>query len=199
MSDPFSRIARRLIDESSYRQELAEVGAWLVTERYRPFVVEQHLRRMDYILGRLPPGEPAGVYSATELDAVFSLECSPVSRRCRFAATHRVHQRFLAARGRLRMERSGDRFADLRQRYDQFLVDIRGLSLSSRQHHAQTVADFLKRALRPRQPLKTLTRADVERFVLLRSREMSRHSLQHTVAYIRAFLRYAHDIGEVSA
>ena len=65
MTDYFSRIARRLIDESSYRQELTELGAWLVAERYAPFVVEQHLRRMDYILGRLPRGRPPGVYSGS--------------------------------------------------------------------------------------------------------------------------------------
>jgi len=69
------------------------------------------------------------------------------------------------------------------------------LSVSTRQHHALTVADFLARALRARQPLRAVTRSDVERFVLLRSKEISRHSLQHTVAHIRAFLRYAHDNG----
>lgn len=199
MTDCFSRIARRLIDESSYRQELAELGTWLVAERYAPFVVEQHLRRMVYILGRLPRGRPSGVYSAAQLHAVFSVECSPRSRHYRFAGTHRVYQRFLLARGRLRTQQPSDRFAELRQQYGQYLIDIRGLSASTRQHHAQTVADFLERALRPGQSLRAVTRADVECFVLLRSQEISRHSLQHTVAQIRAFLRYAHDTGEVAA
>lgn len=112
MTDYFSRIARRLIDESSYRQELTELGAWLVAERYAPFVVEQHLRRMDYILGRLPRGRPPGVYTAAQLHAVFSVECSPRSRRYRFAGTHRVHQRFLLALGRLRASQPNDRFAE---------------------------------------------------------------------------------------
>ena len=197
MTDDFSRIARRLIDESSYRQELAELGAWLVAERYAPFVVEQHLRRMDYILGRLPRGRPPGVYSAEQLRAVFSVERSPRSRLYRFAGTHRVYQRFLLARGRLRTQQPNDRFAELRRQYGQYLIDMRGPSASSRQLNAQTVADFLERAVRPGQPLRSVTRADVERFVLLRSQEISRHSLQHTVAYIRAFLRYAYDIGEM--
>lgn len=199
MEDYFSRIARRLIDQSSYRQELTELGAWLVAERYAPFVVEQHLRRMDYILGRLPRGRPPGVYTAAQLHAVFSVECSPRSRRYRFAGTHRVYQRFLLALGRLRASQPTDRFAELRRQYGQYLIDIRGLSTSSRQHHAQTVADFLGRGLRRGQPLRAVTRSDIERFVLLRSQEVSRHSLQHTVAHIRAFLRYAHDTGEVPA
>ena len=197
MSDQFSRIARRLIDESLHGQELTELGAWLVAGRYAPFVVEQHLRRMDYILGRLPKGTPPGVYTTAQLDAVFGAECSPLSRRYRFAGTHRVYQRFLLAFDRLRAPQPADRFAGLRGQYGQYLIDIRGLSTSSRQHHAQTVADFLERALRRDQPLRTVTRGDIERFILLRSQEVSRHSLQHTVAHIRAFLRYAHNTGEV--
>jgi hypothetical protein len=99
----------------------------------------------------------------------------------RFAATQRVYRRFLLARGRLRAERVRDRFAALRGDYARYLVEVRGLSQSARSHHAQEVADFLSRAVRPRQQLRTLSRADVERFILIRSREVSRHSMQHTV------------------
>jgi site-specific recombinase XerD len=197
MTDPLSRIARRLVDASSFREELAQFATWLVAERYAPFVVEQHVRRMDFILMRLPRGRPPAVYSTEQLEAVFGAESKPRSRLFRFAGTRRVYQRFLLAYGRLRTPHSGDRFAQLRGQYAQYLIDIRGLSLSSRQHHAQTVADFLARALRPRQALRSMTRSDVERFVLLRSKEISRHSLQHTVAHIRAFLRYAHDNGHI--
>lgn len=197
MTDPLSRIARRLIDASAFREELAQFATWLVAERYAPFVVEQHVRRMDFILTRLPRGRPPGVYSAEQLLAVFDAECAPRSRLFRFQGTRRVYQRFLLAHGRLRALPSDDRFVELRRQYAQYLIEIRGLSLSSRQHHAQTVADFLARALGARQPLRSLTRSDVERFILLRSKEISRHSLQHTVAYIRAFLRYAHDHGHI--
>ena len=36
-----------------------------------------------------------------------------------------------------------------------------------------------------------------ERFILERSRKTSRHTLQHEVAHLRAFLRYAYDVGLV--
>ena len=49
MTDPLSFIARRLVDASSFREELAQFATWLVAERYAPFVVEQHVRRMDFI------------------------------------------------------------------------------------------------------------------------------------------------------
>lgn len=60
-----------------------------------------------------------------------------------------------------------------------------------------TVADFLARGLDAEQSLRVLTLADVERYVALRSREVSRHSLQHVVAYLRSFLRFCHDRGEL--
>jgi integrase len=64
-------------------------------------------------------------------------------------------------------------------------------------HHGTAVADFLERGLRPRQRLRTLTGTDVERFVALRSTEVTRQTLQHTVAVLRAFLRWCHDLGEI--
>jgi integrase len=48
-----------------------------------------------------------------------------------------------------------------------------------------------------RRSLQSLSRDDVERFILDRSRRISRHSLQHEVAHLRAFLLYAHDAGLV--
>ena len=59
-----------------------------------------------------------------------------------------------------------------------------------------TVADFLARGLDAEQNLTALTLTDIERYVALRSREVSRHSLQHVVAYLRSFLRFCHDQGQ---
>jgi len=197
MTVDLSSHARKLIAESPSGPELADFATWLAAQHYSAFIIEQHLRRLVFILARLPRGRPAGRHSADQLELTFGAERCPRSRFHRFAGTRRVYQRFLLASGRLDAAVPRDRFSDLRQQYDQYLVDIRGLSASSRQHHAQTVADLLARALRPRQPLRSLTRTEVEHFVLLRSKEVSRHSLQHTVAYVRAFLRYAYDMGHV--
>ncbi len=96
-------------------------------------------------------------------------------------------------------DETGDcRFADLRRRYERHLVEVRGFARSTLAHHSTTVADFLDRALRPRQRLRTLTGTDVERFVGVRSTEVSRHTLQHTIAALRAFLLWCHDLGELS-
>jgi len=192
--DP-SSTARQLISESSWEPELADFASWLEEEQYTGFIIEQHLRRLAFVALRL--GLPRRVHSPAELCAVFGSQRRPRSRFHCFAATRRVYQRFLLARGRLRVPHSNDRFADLRQQYAQYLIDVRGLSVSSRRQHAQTLSDFLARALRQRQSLRSLTRSDVERFIQVRGPEISRHSLQHTVAHLRAFLRYAHDHGYV--
>jgi integrase/recombinase XerD len=136
---------------------------------------------------------------SSELRAIFGAERVPRSRFHRFAGTRRAYQRFLLAFGRLRERPLDDRFAELRQEYARCVVEVRGLSASSRYQHAHTVAEFLARGLRPRQSLSSLSRADIERYILLRSRKVTRQSLQHTVAHVRAFLRYAHDMHHLSS
>jgi site-specific recombinase XerD len=82
---------------------------------------------------------------------------------------------------------------DLLGRYDQYLIEVRGLSVSARTHHRITLRALLARVMSSRRSLQKLSRDDLERFILERSQQVSRHSLQHEVAHLRAFLRYAHD------
>ena len=190
--------ARKLLAQPAVGNELAAFVEWLAAERYTPYVIECHLRRLAYIIPRLPNASPGARYSLSQLNAVFGRERAPRSRFHNFASTRRVYARFLGVFGRFKEETPGP-YADLRAQYARFLIDVRGLSQSSRHHHAMIVDDLLGRGLPRRRPLRSLTRADVERFVLLRSQQESRHSLQHSVAYVRAFLRYAHDAGYIDA
>lgn len=188
---------RERVSQSSHRQELLEFAAWLEAQHYSAFAGDLHLRRLAFILPRLArDGQPEG-YSAEQLEAAFATECAPRSRFHGFSGTRRAYQRFLSASGRLRVGPPEDRFGELREGYARYNIELRGLSVSSRYQHSRTVTDFLVRALRPRQPLSSLSRADIERYILLRSKELSRHSLQHTVAHLRAFLRYAYDAGHL--
>ena len=124
--------------------------------------------------------------------------CPPPQHFLAAASSKRLpNERFLSASRRLRVRAPDDRFGELRQGYAWYNVELRGLSASSCYQHAHTVADFLARGLRTGQPLSSLSRVEVERYILLRSKELSRHSLQHTVAHLRAFLRYAHDMGHL--
>ena len=188
---------RERVSQSPHRQELVEFAAWLEAQHYSALAGDLHLRRLAFVLPRLARvAHPEG-YSADQLEAAFGAEHAPRSRFHGFAGTRRAYERFLSASRRLRVRALDDRFGELRQGYAWYNVELRGLSASSCYQHAHTVADFLARGLRTGQPLSSLSRVEVERYILLRSKELSRHSLQHTVAHLRAFLRYAHDMGHL--
>jgi integrase/recombinase XerD len=104
--------------------------------------------------------------------------------------------RFLAEQGRLLPEPQAPS-EDLIRRYDQYLADVRGLTDSTRHHHRITLRALFACLKSRHRPLERLSRDDVEGFILERSHRVSRHSLQHEVAHLRAFLRYGHDIGLV--
>lgn len=192
-------MTRKLLARSEFPQELAEFGGWLQAKHYAPLPLDLHLRRLESTLARLPGARPGTSYTAAWLEAAFRARHRPGGPLERQLGTLRAYQRFLLERGRLRVPRPKDPFAELRRRYERYLVELRGLSLSSRRQHLRVAADLLARALKPGQQLRSLVRADIERFIALRSREVSRHSLQHVIAYVRSFLRYCHDRGLLRA
>jgi site-specific recombinase XerD len=194
MVNDFPSNTRALLSRSAFASELKAFALWLGGERYTPFVTQLHLLRLEQVLPRLPG--PA--CNALDLRKAFGDVGRGVpSRPLVFHATERAYGRFLLACGRLLKTDEESRHAELCAAYQRHLLDARGLSLSSREHHAMTVADFLARGLDVDQNLRLLTLSDVERYVALRSREVSRHSLQHVVAYLRSFLRFCHDRGEL--
>ena len=54
------------------------------------------------------------------------------------------------------------------------------------------MADFLARGIPKEKGLRELCHADIEHYVQLRSKEVTRQTLQHTVAHLRAFMRYCY-------
>ena len=187
---------RAWIARSASRRELIDLGNWLEAERYSSFVADQHLRRMAFMLERLAPDGRRRVYSLRQLERAFAPECRPYSRLFRFAASRRAYARYLSCRGRMRVEPEADRFATLRRDYDQYLIELRGFSQSTRQHHAIEVRGFLSRGLPRGKALQRVSRDDVEHYILVRSREVSRHSLTHVVGILRGFMRYLYLSGK---
>ncbi len=192
-------MTRKLLARAAFPQELTEFGDWLQAKYYAPLPIDRHLRRLEFTLARLPRASHGATYSAAQLESTFRAKHKPGGPLNGYLGTLRAYQRFLLERGRLRVVRSKDRFGDLRHQYERYLLELRGLSRSSRRQHRDVAADLLARTLKPGQQLRSLVRADIERFIALRSREVSRHSLQHVVAYVRSFLRYCHDRGLVRA
>lgn len=187
----------RPLQQSPFCRELEEFAGWLKAAHYTTVILRRHLFRLDRTLRRMPGAAPDATYTPAQLQTAFGKHRRPASRLIWYRGTQRAYQRFLQSQGRLEDKPGDCRFADLRQRYERHLVEVRGFARSTLAHHSTTVADFLERGLRPRQRLRTLTIIDVERFVGVRSEEVTRQTLQHTVAALRAFLLWCHDLGEV--
>lgn len=181
---------RAWIARSASRRELVDFGDWLEAERYSSFVADQHLRRMAFMLERLSPDGRCRVYSERQLERAFALECSPRSRLRRFAASRRAYSRHLLAKSRLRVEPDAHPYAPLRRDYQRYLIELRGFALSTRAHHAIETREFLSRGLPRGKPLCRISREDVERYIRIRSQEVSRHTLTHVVGILRGFMRY---------
>jgi site-specific recombinase XerD len=187
---------RRMIEESPAMNEAITFIEWLRTEHYNDYTIDCHIRRLLFVMPRLWSGSSPPVLREANLLAVFGRERHPRSRFHVFAGTRRVYTRYLRAQERLVPEPQPP-YEDLVRRYDQYLTDVRGLSVSTRTHHVITLRRLLAHVLSPRRSLQRLSRDDLERFILERSQKVSRHSLQHEVAHLRAFLRYAYDAGLV--
>jgi len=72
-----------------------------------------------------------------------------------------------------------------------YLADVRGFSASTVEQHGLTLCQFLSRVRFADKDIATLTRSHVERYVALKSKQLTRQSLQNLVARLRGFLRYA--------
>jgi len=187
---------RRMIEESLVAAEVRAFIEWLHAEHYTDYVIDCHIRRLLFVMPRLSPGASPPVLQDALLAAEFGREHHPRARFFNFAGTRRVYTRYLRAQGRLVSEPQAPH-EDLIRRYEQYLADVRGLSASARRSHGLTLRALFLRVLSPGRSLRTLSRDDLEGFILERSRQVSRHTLQHVVAHLRAFLRYAHDAGLV--
>lgn len=187
---------RRMIKKSPAAIEAWSFIEWLRTERYTDYTIDCHIRRLLFVMPRLSSDSSPPILRDSELVAVFGRERRPHSRFRNFAGTRRAYTRYLSAEGRL-VRAPEAPHEDIVRRYDQYLTEVRGLSVSTRCHHELTLRALFASIQSRHRSLQGLSRDDIERLILDRSQRVSRHSLQHEVAQLRAFLRYAHDYGLV--
>lgn len=184
--------------ESPFSRELEEFSTWLKKAHYTHRILRRrHVLRLDCVLRKMRGAALGATYSVSQLQRAFGRFQTPASRRLRYRATQYAYRRFLQSQRRLKDEAVDCQFAELQQRYERFLLEVRGLTEGTILSHSTAVADFLRRALRPRQRLQSLAPIDIERFIELRSREVTRQTLQHTVGALRAFLHWCHGLGEI--
>jgi integrase/recombinase XerD len=176
---------------SRFGRELDGFCAWLQCVGYSKANVRGHLRRLFTVLSHAR-GVGADVPRSTAfLHHAFGRYCTCVRLSQDYRGTERAYVLFLTSRGRLLEDESpDDPLALLRDRYQQYLVEVRGFSKSTVEQHTSTVLEFLQRALRGRRDITTLTSEHIEQYLSKKSTCVSRQSLQHVVAHLRAFCRF---------
>lgn len=182
------RLGYRTTSRMELDQEVSQFRAWLEANDYGAKLIRQHTRRVGCALQMMR--ETGGQYTLSQLAVAFGQIITRPAQRRAFRHTQGRFQAYLASKGRLTVPVETDRFAALRSGYHCELVEVRGFSHSSVRWHDATVEDFLKRGLRRRQTLRTLTAEDIDLYVALKAAENSRQTLQHVVAVLRSFLRY---------
>jgi integrase/recombinase XerD len=146
------------------------------------------------------PTELALMYTVARLDRAFSADCTSLRRSMLCRSTQRAFQRFLFSRGRLAVPSVDEPFARLRRRHNNELFELRGLSNDTIKQHERTIDDFLNCVLNGgKSNLESITHGDIERYLAVKSRSVSRQRLQHVVAHLRAFLRFCRNAGDISA
>ena len=133
------------------------------------------------------------MFSQPELVAMFT----STRQQDKFRGTQRAFERFLADSSRLVVEPDRSGFSHLPDAYRRHLTEIRGLAPATIDQHLATAASFLAHAVPDGIPLRTLSAPTVEQYVVTVGQRLKRQSLQHTVARLRAFLRFCHDRGDL--
>ena len=189
----FPKVHRRY-EQSPFVTDLEEFASWLLAVGYSRENTCDHLFRIRSTLEGRKDILPGAEISEVQLESAFASPRSPSLYR----GTKRAFTRFLDSRGRFIPIVPNDRFASLRAEYLRHLYELRGFAATTIQQHESTLSDFLARGIPKDSVLSELTSADIERYVQVRSKEVTRQTLQHVVGHLRTFLRYGHDQGKVA-
>lgn len=195
----FPKVHRRY-EHSCCARELEAFGAWLMTSGYSRANTRDHLYRLRCVLERADEPGADTRFSSDRLARIFILQDAPIWRAALYQATRRTYQRFLSSQDRLDDEATTQIPGALcLDDYGMFLRDVRGFAPTTIAQHLFTISDFLGRTLGPTSSLVVLTSAQVERYLAAKGTEVTRQTMQHTVAHLRAFLRYAFERGQIPA
>ena len=181
---------------SQFGPELQDFCCWLDAAGYSKLNIRGHLRRVFKVLIESHGVAVNEAWSRQCLHRAFGRYCTCIKRSQHFRGSEHAYARFLSSRGRL-LEASPSKspVSVLQDQYQQYLVDVRGFCESTVGHHQSTVSEFLPYALRGGRDIASLTSARIERYLAQKSRRLTRQSMQHVVAHLRGFLRYAYAKG----
>jgi integrase/recombinase XerD len=182
----------RFYERSCCANELEAFAGWLQAVGYSRGSTCAHIRCLRRTLEQARCASAERRYADREVREMFAAPFASTSAVAGARATERLYRRFLAVAGRLSpaRPRHRDPRASLLIHYRGYLTEARGFTASTVEQHLTTVADFLQRALGAGRPLRELTSRYTDEYVARRAGDVSRETLQHIVARLRAFFRY---------
>jgi site-specific recombinase XerD len=188
----FPRDHRRYL-ESPVADWLTGFADWLVSVGYAHDPAHDHVRRLKQVLEARGSVTPDAVFSVADLTIMFT----SARQQTLFHGTQRAFERFLMACSRLLVEPAHTRFTPLLDAYRHHLLEMRGLAVATTEQHLSTIVRFLAETVPADASLQDLSAQMIEQFLIDAGQRLKRQSLQHTVAQLRAFLRFCHDRGEL--
>jgi site-specific recombinase XerD len=194
LRDLFPRVYGQY-EHSPFGAEIESFARWLSAQGHLRWPLRLHLRRAKEVLEHSNRFRPGEMFDEAQLQIAFVVRKADAYL---YLCTGRIFARFLRSINRLAVVEAQDPLILLARRYQQYLVNVRGLSTQARKHHGATVTDLFARGLPATGGLAALSSEDIEAYIQLKSKENSRASLQHVVAHLRAFLRYGAEQGVVA-
>jgi len=174
---------------------LGDFSGWLKESSYRESVIRLHVAALRFSLEPHAPIPRERRFSQADLQKI--IVCAQRPRE--FRHTRSVFERFLRSCGQWIEPPSTEMHADLLDGFHRHLVEMRGLAPSTVDQYTRVIRLFLEKALPPSEQLSDLSAVDIERFIAARAKRLGRGNMQTTAAYLRSFLRFCVDHGEVSA
>lgn len=187
LSKLFPKVHRQY-EKSPFAADLEAFSIWLIETGYSRKSTCRHVFRLRNTLEHSNDIVPGTSMSEVQLESVFTSSQLPALYR----ATQRVFIQFLKKRGRLIPKAPDGRFTPLLNDYREYLHAQRGFADSTIQQHLSTVRDFLGDAISEAKILYELSSDAIECYIQRRSQDVTRQTMQHIVARLRAFLRYCH-------
>jgi len=183
----------RLYEQSHLAAEFQGFAAWLRDTGYSDHLICRHLCRVRNAL-EFSGATVEQEWSTEKLKQAFDRYCKLTAKRhtVGYHAARRAYEQYLHTRQRLRKhEHPDDAFGPFRAEYRKNLEEVRGFCVPTVAQHLSTISEFFANALKRGESPGHLSSTHVEEYLSKKSRTCDRHTLQHVVARLRAFLRYA--------
>lgn len=166
-----------------------DFAEWLQSQGYPRLPIRLRIRELPRLDDRLRR-RGLGI-EGLEGSRLASLAPSDSQKDVYFTAVVRSFGRFLDERGLLAHARP-TRAEEVVAAYRAHLAQTRGLAESTATHHCATAEAFLEFIHLDRKPaaLRRLTSRGIEEFIRATAPRVSRETLQHQVAHLRALLRF---------